>query len=503
MVKKLYKYYNGINNALFIAIFLFLPYSLIGQINFFNYYSSSGYDKGQGVVQLKDSSYVICGASSSFSNSPSQAFLMKVDSLGNHIWSNHYGGNESELGRRVLHKENFGFFVTGYSNSFGSNAYDFYLVKTDENGVKEWEKTYGSSGWDKVNDAVMLRDTGVVMVGESSTGTELGIDMFIVRTNKFGDTLWTKTIGGVGLDNATSVQLYHDSVLLIAGHKWVEDSLCTKAFMMYMDEDGTIIDEAFLNNSPGEWRLTDITLKNDTIQGIGHFRDTVGIHWSLARYSFSVQPGSISSNWNYTQPPGGNWYGVNIAHYGDSSSVYLSYVHNDHAFSFPHGVSLSVSRYTWDLVWISSFQEIAKDYDDMSGEIIRTSDGGAAVVGYRENIVFGAGGGTVFLDKIGKNETYPTFIGLRTFTSLVSIDEIHSTIKALIYPNPTSSAFTIQLNNENTHEVRLLNAIGQEVYRESICGTKTIDVSSFSAGFYTVNIKDDTNNTGTYRLIIR
>ena len=65
-------------NLIRVLLLLLLTNFSFGQISFFNFYSNNGVDKGEGIVQLEDSSYVVTGSSSSFSNS-SQAFLMKID----------------------------------------------------------------------------------------------------------------------------------------------------------------------------------------------------------------------------------------------------------------------------------------------------------------------------------------------------------------------------------------------------------------------------------------
>ena len=89
-------------------LFILSPILVSGQIDFYKIYTNNGYDFGQGIVQLEDSSYLITGSSSSFQNGASQAFLLKVDSLGNYNWSKNFGGSESEGGRRVLYKKNVG-----------------------------------------------------------------------------------------------------------------------------------------------------------------------------------------------------------------------------------------------------------------------------------------------------------------------------------------------------------------------------------------------------------
>ena len=146
-------------------------YSVYGQINFFNLYTDNGDDFGEGIVQLEDSSFVITGSSSSFGWGSTDAFLLKIDSLGNYLWSKNYGGPESDGGRRVMYNPGDGFYVAGTTNSYGNGAYDFYLFKTDLSGNLIWERTYGGSGWERMNDAVLTNDGGIIMVGEKSSNS--------------------------------------------------------------------------------------------------------------------------------------------------------------------------------------------------------------------------------------------------------------------------------------------------------------------------------------------
>ena len=117
---------------LVLIISFVLPVFIAGQISFYKVYSDDGYDKGYGIVQLQDSSYMLTGSSSSFDNN-AQVYLLHIDSLGNYIWSNSYGGAESDVAKRILYQPGFGYFVAGTTNSFGNGAYDALLMKIDEN----------------------------------------------------------------------------------------------------------------------------------------------------------------------------------------------------------------------------------------------------------------------------------------------------------------------------------------------------------------------------------
>lgn len=484
-----------------IAVAVIFPISLFGQINFLRHYSDSGSDFGHGVVQLEDSSYVICGASSSFKNGPSQGFLMKVDSLGNYIWSHNYGGFESESLKRVMYVPNSGFYAAGFSNSTGVGAYDLYLVKTDVNGVLEWERTYGSPGWDRINDAVLARDTGVVMVGETNSNLTTGQDIYIVRTNKMGDTLWTKTISGAGPDVATSIVPFQDSLFLVAGDSYFLDSLSSKPMYVLLHEDGTVIDQRFLTSLNGTWKINDITIINNQVQGIGSFQDNVGSSWEIAHFSLSLSSSSIQSPAQYHGSNDGDLYGRHMTVYRDTTRRYLTYEHHNHPNAYEFGVDLMISRYSWYLSFELQVASIATYYNDLSGQVIPTSDGGALVVGSREGI--GIGGGSVFLNKIGPGEVYPTVEGVTSYSQLVKINELSSLIDARIYPNPASKSFTVDIEDNGNYDIQLLNSIGQIVSSASVTGTQAIDISRLSAGIYTVLILRDSVGAGVYRLVIQ
>lgn len=487
------------HNLIKVAFVMILPFSMFGQINFLKHYSDIGYDAGQGIVQLEDSSYAICGLSSSFNNGPSQAFMMKVDSNGNYLWSNQYGGYESESARRVLHKENFGYFLAGYSNSMGNGAYDFYLVKTDENGTKEWEKTYGTAGWEKVNDAALTRDTGVIMVGGTNSTITTGQDMFIVRTDKNGDTLWTKTLGGIGADEANCIEPYNDSLFMIGGYKWAEDSLKRKGMIIYLHDDGTIIDLDTLNN-PGNWEVNDFTYYNDTLVGIGTYRDHPDSLSDAAFFIFKAFTFAIVPVGYYHTNAAGNSWGDLITAYGDGTKRYLGVTSADNSNIFPFGQDLLISKHSSTLNWLGQAASIAADYPDVGGQLISTSDGGAAAVGFREGV--GEGGGTVFFLKIGPNETYPVTDNLVLTSQLVGIEDVVEFEYVKMYPNPASYSFNIELPNTDDYLVSVYNILGSKVLEKKASGNQAFDISQLSKGAYMVHIFRDNELINMKKLII-
>jgi hypothetical protein len=246
---------------------LLISFTHFSQISFYKTFSDGGYDVGEGVVQLADSSYLITGSSSSFQEN-NQAFILKLDSLGNKIWSNHYGGSESDRGRRIFHVPNDGIYVVGQTNSFG-NFYDAYFFKTDENGSFLFEKNYGSSAYENILDAVMLKDTSFILVGETTNTPNESENIYLLRINKFGDTLWTKNFGSEQKDVARSIQILNDTIVYIAGEYYVEDSLTQKALLIRMHIDGTLEWLKTFGNI-GKSAFNDIHVFENQIRAVGY-----------------------------------------------------------------------------------------------------------------------------------------------------------------------------------------------------------------------------------------
>lgn len=230
---------------IFGLLFSCLSILAFGQnINFIKSYGNSGYDYGRDIKQTLDTGYIATGSSSSFGADNAEAFLLKVDSLGNFKWSYNYGGSGADWGQKVVLTNDSSFALAGFTNSFGAGGFDFYLVRAEIEGAPRWEKTYGGSDWDKAYSLVEMPDSGFVLVGETYSFGAGNADMYIVRTDKNGDTLWTRTYGGTERDVANDVILDGDSLVIVGA---------TESFGAGM-EDGIFI-KMHLNGDIGSIRI--------------------------------------------------------------------------------------------------------------------------------------------------------------------------------------------------------------------------------------------------------
>ena len=167
------------------------------------------------VQQTADSGYIVTGTTNN------QIFLMKTDANGGTLWNKSYDGNRTGHSRPVSQTTDGGYVVVGSTSANGNGA-EAFLIKTDANGDTLWTKTYGkynsfgiySSG--QAFSVQQTNDDGYIISGEIFDMSS-GCDLFLIKTETSGDTLWTKTFGGQYIENGHSVQQTSDGGYIITG----------------------------------------------------------------------------------------------------------------------------------------------------------------------------------------------------------------------------------------------------------------------------------------------
>ncbi len=475
--------------------FIILCVSLLsyGQNNFFKMYSGYGYDRGEGIVQLEDSSYVVTGSSSSWGES-SQAFLLKIDTVGNYLWSQSYGGPESEAGKRVLYNADLGFYIAGFSNSFGSGDFDAYLVKTDLNGNKLWEKTYGKpSNWERINDAIWTKDSTILMVGEVQATNGAASDILIIHADKNGDTLWTKTFGSIGEDRANTIISVQDSLFMIGGEMFIPDSNLVKGFILKMNTAGDIIWQDTITDLAGKYGVTDLSLGVNVIYAVGfreinpeNFDDYAGkfdINGTLIFQYTKQDLVQIESN-----------YFSEVLFLPSQNKIAITYRTFNPGFEGQDYDIVIANFDGFDLGWLDQFRTINNEGLDENSQLLATNDGTYVTVGTNSSTGLfentSNGGSHIYVMKVGANNVFPITYNVNTLNQLVEIESLGNKIQAKIAPNPFNEELTISLSSEIPIQGIIYNALLEEVLQFDIFGETTIETSNLSPGAYFVKLGD-------------
>jgi hypothetical protein len=169
---------------------------------------------GYSVQQTSDSGYIVAGVNMDHGD----LFLMKTNSMGDTVWTKNYGGAFGEICRSVQQTADNGFILVGETSSYGSGDDDIWLLKTNEDGDTLWTKTYGGTSWDYGHSVDQTFDGGYIVTGRTNSFCVGLSDIWLLRTDANGDTLWTKTFGGTGCEGGRFVQQTFDGGFMIVGY---------------------------------------------------------------------------------------------------------------------------------------------------------------------------------------------------------------------------------------------------------------------------------------------
>lgn len=235
------------NYLVLVLIFLGLTIQAQNDTAFIYTYGGGGDDEGKDIIETADGGYLIVGSTSSFGNGNSDVYLVKLDSAFKVMWSKAYGGPQIERGESVLPATDGGYYVIGYTNSYGMGGYDVYLVKVDANGEKEWEDYYGGANWDFAYDAALTPTGDLIIVGESYSFNGGDAQAYVLKVDAFGGLLWEKDFGGGGVDLARAICFTSDSNFVFTGetNKFTEDGNADVWLLKFNSNGAEIWEKAY------------------------------------------------------------------------------------------------------------------------------------------------------------------------------------------------------------------------------------------------------------------
>ena len=236
---------------------------IIWEKNYGGYSSENGYS----IQPTSDGGYVIGGSSQSDNGDVTSNigsfdyWIVKIDEIGNIEWENSYGSADIEFLRKIEQTFDGGYILAGYSKVATTGKGDFYIVKIDNEGNLEWEKSYGGSKSEESRDVKQTPDGGFVVAGstESEDGdisNPLGnYDVWIIRLDASGELIWEKTYGGSSFDEAESIQNSLNGGFIFAGRSNSSDGHVSTNngsadfWIVNIDDDGNILWEKSLGGS--------------------------------------------------------------------------------------------------------------------------------------------------------------------------------------------------------------------------------------------------------------
>jgi hypothetical protein len=169
--------------------------------------------------------------------------LIKIDLNGDTIWTKSYPYFTIVSCDAVIQTTDGGYLLAG-SKRDGSNwnlyKSDVYVIKTNTIGDTIWTKTYAGIGDDYIYSVLQTADGGYLMVGETESSGAGNKDVYVMKIDALGNVTWTQTYGGAHYDGGTSVIQTTGGGYLIAGYTQSSGAGNKDAYLVKIDATGNI-----------------------------------------------------------------------------------------------------------------------------------------------------------------------------------------------------------------------------------------------------------------------
>ncbi|HEX78024.1 MAG TPA: hypothetical protein G4O03_06395, partial [Dehalococcoidia bacterium] len=170
-------------------------------------------DVAYSIKQTPDGGYIVAGRTES--SGAGDVWLIKTDSEGNKQWDRTFGGPRWDVGYSVERTSDGGYIVVGETGAYATREADIWLIKTDSEGNRQWDRIFGGSKRDVAYSVKQTSDGGYIIVGETESYGAGAADVWLIKTDPQGKEQWSKTFGGSGHDLGRSLAQTSDGGYII------------------------------------------------------------------------------------------------------------------------------------------------------------------------------------------------------------------------------------------------------------------------------------------------
>ncbi len=444
----------------------------------------------------------------------SDAWVLKLDALGAIQWQGVFGGTGTDNATDIYQTSDGGYIVAAATNSSNGDvsanqgSFDAWLIKLDANGNLEWQRSYGGSSSDGANSVVQTLDGGYVFAGSTGSndgdvaGNHGSIDYWVVKLNENGDIEWQKTLGGSGYEVAEAIQQTSDGGYIITGNSGSADGDISDPqgeddiWVVKLNADGDLEWDRSLGGTSTE---TGWTIKQTQDGGYITAGDASGSSFACSNESSFLYVAKLDSGgeleWQRTCLGGSaSDHGVGIVQTMDGGfAIAGSTESSDGDVSFNHGMAdgwLVRLAPDGNLLWEKTY---GGSQTDRFTSISLTSDGGYTLAGFSSST-----DGDVTENK-GQTDLWVVKLG----PDPVGIAELEAHATFSLSPNPASEVVNIHFEQAVPvgAQLKLLDAKGRHVAtphdgKVVAAGSELqFSVAHLPAGMYAVQLS---KNGGTW-----
>ncbi len=173
-------------------------------------------DVANAVVETNDGGIAAAGYTMSKGIGHRVFWVVKMDATGMWEWDEVYNVSTWESARTMAKTSDNGLVIAGLTKGKGHTNYDLRIIKIDELGYLKWGQTFGGDSWEEATGITEAFDKGFVVCGFTKSKLTRE-DFWILKLDKEGNKEWDDVFGGTSYDFPNSVIETHSNELVVVG----------------------------------------------------------------------------------------------------------------------------------------------------------------------------------------------------------------------------------------------------------------------------------------------
>jgi uncharacterized delta-60 repeat protein len=203
-------------------------------------YGGIGYDDAESIRQTSDGGYIVAGETYDSGTGCWHFWVLKLNSNGTVAWQKRYGGAYWDEAKSIQQTSDGGYIVAGWTQSFDPFCDDVWVLKLNSDGTVAWQKRYAGADFDYPYSIQQTRDGGYIVAGFTYSFDTDDYDYWVLKLNSNGSVAWQKRYGGTEPEHAHSVYPTSDGGYIVAGHTQSFGAICDDAWVLKLNSDGTV-----------------------------------------------------------------------------------------------------------------------------------------------------------------------------------------------------------------------------------------------------------------------
>jgi hypothetical protein len=295
-------------------------------------------------------------------------------------WYKIYGGLLDDSVYSIAQTKDSGYMLAGYTESYGNGSSDIYLIKTDPFGNKEWTKTIGNIKGEIAKSIQPSSDGGFVIAGATESKGNGSYDAYLAKIDDSGNILWDRTFGASSMDSAFDAKQTRDGGYITVGELGLSEDRgigLSDVYLVKTDANGNMQWDNVLGDDGMDIGLSVIQSKDGSyvvtgVTGSGNLTQDSDVYLiktdDRGQYIWKNKIGGAGAD-----------YGNSVIQSNDGSFVIGGYTES--SGNGGKDMYLIKTDQNGNVLWSKTF---GGKYDDVCYAVTQTSDGGFAMVGNTE-----------------------------------------------------------------------------------------------------------------------